>query len=324
MQMRNPHRLGLGLLTSLLLATFAAAQKPSVPGAKSGFVKTADGVRIHYLAAGKQTNHKLGRNVWDEGRPNEKLPISVYRQAILFVPGWTMPAEIWEKQIAHFSKTHRVVAMDPRSQGRSDKPAEGNYPAARARDIKAVVDQLQLAPVVLVGWSMGVVELVSYVDQFGTADLAALVLVDGIAGGDFDPKISPAMLNLAGRFQRDRVKMADSFVRSMYKNPAVLADNAYIERVKRAHLQTLTNSAVALFVGAFTTDLRATLPKIDKPVLLTTAPGSLFDPAYEDMAKRIPICRHVKFDGAGHALFVDQPENFNSLLGEFLRSFSAK
>lgn len=292
--MRTYRHLWLGLVAGLLFATSAAAQGPAIAGTKSGFVKTPDGVKIHYLHAGKGA-------------------------ALLFVPGWTMTAEIWEKQIKHFSKTHRVVAMDPRSQGESDKPAEGHYPAARARDIKAVVDQLKLAPVVLVGWSMGVVELVSYVEQFGTADLAALVLVDGIAGGDFDPKISPAMLNFAGRFQRERVKQAEAFVRSMYKNPAVLADPAYLDRIKRAHLQTPTTSAVALFVGAFTTDLRATLPKIDKPVLLTTAPGSFFDPAYEDLATRIPNCQHVKFDGAGHALFVDQPDRFNLLLDDFLK-----
>ncbi len=69
-------------------------------------------------------------------------------------PGW-----MWEKQMAHFAKTNRVVAMGPRSQGESSQTAEGLYTAARARDIKAVMDQLKLAPVVLVGWSMGVAEL---------------------------------------------------------------------------------------------------------------------------------------------------------------------
>ena len=74
----------------------ALAQPASAPAAKSGFVTTSDGIRIHYLEAG---------------------PAEAEAPAILFVPGWTMPAEIWEKQIAHFAKTHRVVAMDPRSQG---------------------------------------------------------------------------------------------------------------------------------------------------------------------------------------------------------------
>ena len=105
---------------------------------------------------------------------------------ILFVPGWMTPGWIWEHQIAHFAKNYRVVAMDPRSQGESSKPSEGHYPAARARDIKSLVDQLKLAPVVLVAYTSGVTEAVSYVDQFGTETLAGLVLVNGIAGRDYD------------------------------------------------------------------------------------------------------------------------------------------
>src|SRR5687767_7987138 len=80
-----------------------------------GFVKTPDGLNIHYLEAGAGP-------------------------ALVFVPGWTMPADIWEHQIAHFSQRYRVVAMDPRSQGESSRATEGHYSAARARDIKAVID----------------------------------------------------------------------------------------------------------------------------------------------------------------------------------------
>ena len=114
---RNLLLLVLVLVAAVLLTPAAAsAEKYKVPGTKNDFVTTPDGVKIHYLEAGTGS-------------------------AILFVPGWTMPAWIWEKQIAHFSKTHRVVAMDPRSQGESQQTTEGHYPAARARDIKAVVDE---------------------------------------------------------------------------------------------------------------------------------------------------------------------------------------
>ena len=66
----------------------------SVPGviaqtpAKSAFFKTSDGISIHYLEAGA-------------GRP------------IVFIPGWTMPAWIWQKQIDEFSKKYRVIAVEP-------------------------------------------------------------------------------------------------------------------------------------------------------------------------------------------------------------------
>src|SRR5574341_603719 len=84
----------------------------SLPAAtRSGFVTTGDGVRLHYRESGSGP-------------------------AILFVPGWTMPAEIWEPQIEHFSKRWRVVAMDPRSQGESSQTTEGHYPERRAQDIK--------------------------------------------------------------------------------------------------------------------------------------------------------------------------------------------
>src|SRR5580698_11091822 len=113
---------------------------------KSGFFTTSDGIRIHYLEAGS-------------GRP------------IVFVPGWTMPAWIWEKQIAEFSKKYRVIAVDPRSQGESEKTPNGHLPEARARDYKELVDQLGLKQPVLVGWSMACGELMKYVEKNGTDNI---------------------------------------------------------------------------------------------------------------------------------------------------------
>lgn len=290
------------LLATLGLATLAstshAGDAASQP--KSGYVTAPDGVKIHYLEAGTR---------------NPAAP------SILFVPGWTMPAWIWEQQIAHFSKTHRVVAMDPRSQGQSDQPADGHFPAARAADIKAVVDQLKLAPVVLVGWSMGVTEAVAYVDQFGTDTLAALVLVDGFAGSDFDPVLSPQMLRWANSFQLDRPKAVEAFVRNMYFNPAVKEDEAYLRRVMAASLRTPTNSAMALILAYFATDLRPALARIDKPTLIVVA-QSPWMKYYEEVQRLTSGSRLEVFDGAGHALFVDAAARFNALLGDFVAALA--
>ncbi|MBI1749842.1 MAG: alpha/beta hydrolase [Acidobacteria bacterium] len=286
----------------------AASSAAALPGTKSGFVTTADGVKIHYLHAGQKLGfiQQDGKTVKGTAWPSP---------AILFVPGWTMPAWIWEHQISHFSKTHRVVAIDPRGQGESSKPTDGYYPAARARDIKAVMDQLRLAPVVLVGWSMGVGEVVSYVDQFGTKDLAGVMLVDGIAGADPNPQMMSALMAFAGNFLKEREKFTEGFVRSMYKKPQT---EPYIQKVIAASKQTLTTAGVALFVGAFTTDNRPALAKIDKPALICIAPGGPWDALYDDMQKRTPGSRLEKFDGAGHALFVDDAAKFNALLDDFI------
>lgn len=280
----------LPLATIAVALTAAAAPGPG-PAVESAFVTTPDKVRIHVLEAGRP------------GAP-----------AILFVPGWTMAARIWQAQIDYFAATYRVVAMDPRGQGDSDKPHEGLFPAARARDIKAVVDALGLAPVVLVGWSMGVTEVGSYIDQFGTGSVRAVVLVDGIFGADWDPVGSPAMIRWAASFQADRRGATERFSRFMCRK---LIAEAALRQMADDALKTPTDTALALFVATMATDVRSVMAKIDRPTLLCVAP-SVYMPRYKEMAQAIPGARLEVFEDAGHALFLDDGPRFNALLDAFL------
>src|ERR1700723_438545 len=246
----------------------SAAAKEKKPGERSGFVTTSDGVKIHYIEAGKLATSPSAQI----GNPMPKdavikqgeigLSASHRFPSILFVPGWTMPGWIWQSQIDYFAHDYRVVAMDPRSQGQSSQTGDGLYPASRARDIKAVVDQLHLAPVVIVSWSMAVVETMAYVDQFGTGDFAGLVLVDNDAGGRGMGDADQDFGMLKGILE-DRQNAADGFIRKINFHKPHPED--YIDKVEKASLQVPTNSAVALLVGYFVADYRPVLPKIDKP-----------------------------------------------------------
>src|SRR5208282_2029065 len=108
-QPRSPKRLlriAAALLALALVLVVSPATKATegLPaGVKSGFVDAGHGVRIHYLEAGAAAS---GDNVGQ-------------KPSLLFIPGWTMPAWIWEPQIEYFSKAFHVVAIDPRSQGES-------------------------------------------------------------------------------------------------------------------------------------------------------------------------------------------------------------
>jgi microsomal epoxide hydrolase len=287
-----PHFINrLILLVSLQLCITTAPAQRSESLGKSRFIKTSDGVRIHCL---------------DKGRG----------PAILFVPGWTMPAEIWEHQILYFARNFRVVAMDPRSQGRSSDTNEGHYPAARARDLKSVVDQLKLAPVVLVGWSLGAMEVAAYVDEFGTGTIKAVVLVDGRVGDDFHPERTPGLLRQIGAYQRNRPAFTSGFVRSLYKKPQ---SDAYFNRLTAASLHTPTDAALALMVGYLTSDYRGGLAKINKPTLIFVAGRAPDHEVKLEMQKQIAGAELEVFDDAGHALFVDEPKRFNNRLERFLK-----
>lgn len=288
-----PAVLALALVVAVPSAAAEQAAAEAAPAREEGFVTTADGVDLYWVARGSGPS-------------------------ILFVPGLSLSGEIWQPQLDHFAATHRVVAMDPRSQGRSSQPRDGHYPEARARDIEAVVDQLDLAPTVLVCWSLAVGECVSYVQQFGTGTLRGLAFVDGLAGGEPDPVLTPLLLRSVGNLQRNRQAGTEAFIASMYRTPQT---PEYLARMTEISLATPTDALAALMVGGMTADFRPTLAEIDRPTLLAVA-RSPWLPKYEEMRDRIPGVRFEVFD-AGHALFVDQPERFNQVLGELLAAADA-
>jgi non-heme chloroperoxidase len=251
---------------------------------------TSDGVRIHYLESGKGPT-------------------------ILFVPGWTMPAEIWQPQIEYFSKNYRVVAVDPRSQGDSDKPAEGNYPGRRAQDYKELIDHLGGAPVVMVGWSLAVHEALTFVEMFGTSQLRGLVLVDLSPYTPSTQEERDRRYIMLHSFQADRKQFGATFVRGMYHKPQ---SESYLESVTAASLKTPTNSAVAMLAEyAVKNDLRPVLPKLNVPVLGIMTENNRA--AAELIRSSVPGGQAEVFEDAGHCLFVDDADRFNTLLESFLK-----
>ena len=280
--------------TRLAVILLCILSVPSVKAQaiKSGFFKTSDGVRIHYLEAGS-------------GRP------------VVFIPGWTMPAWIWQKQIDEFSNAYHVVAVDPRSQGESDKPQYGHLPETRARDYKELVDQLGLKQPVLVGWSMACGELVKYAEQFGTDNIARLVLVDGFLTDKPSPEMFVALSGWMNQLQLDRQKQADGFVRTMYKKPQ---SDDYLNRVIDASAQVPADTAVVLIYNMIAVkDFSPGLARMNRPVLFTYQPESQQTADFLK-SKLGDKLRLERFEGDGHALFVDDPQKFNHVLGEFLQS----
>jgi pimeloyl-ACP methyl ester carboxylesterase/predicted glycosyltransferase len=106
------------------------AEEPAIEG-----VVTRDGVRIGYEVFGPETGPVL-----------------------VLLPCWIIVhARSWKAQVADFARDMRVVVVDGRGNGRSDRPAGpdayryGEYVA----DALAVIDHLGLARYSLVGFSRG-------------------------------------------------------------------------------------------------------------------------------------------------------------------------
>lgn len=281
----------LTALVSVLLVSTIGAQR--VSPISDGFIKTRDGVRIHYLEAGRGP-------------------------ALLFIPGFTGAAEFWDQQIRVFSATHRVIAMDPRSQGDSDKTYDGNFTESRAQDIGDVIRSLNIAPVVIVAWSRAVSETLSYVDQFGPAAVRAVVLVDGSVMRTPEAQALANVAAGAKALQEDRRGYTEKQVPGMFRR---LHSAEFYRRIVDANLKTPTAVAVALQADSIQFDYREGLRKLNRPVMFALA-GDTPTERTKVVLAELPAARVEMFPGSGHALFLDDPERFNTVLADFLRSLN--
>src|SRR5215471_10196292 len=74
---------------------------------------------------------------------------------ILLVHGWCCDHTCFAPQFAHFRHQHRVVAVDLRGHGQSDKPAQDYTMALFADDLAWLCGQLEVKKSVVIGHSMG-------------------------------------------------------------------------------------------------------------------------------------------------------------------------
>ncbi|WSA86670.1 alpha/beta hydrolase [Micromonospora sp. NBC_01796] len=120
------------------------------------FVTTSDGTRIFYKD-------------WGTGRP------------VVLSHGWPLNSDSWEAQQLFLAENgFRVIAHDRRGHGRSTQTWHGNEMDTYADDLAALIEQLDLREVTLVGFSTGGGEITRYIGRHGTSRVAQAVLVSAV------------------------------------------------------------------------------------------------------------------------------------------------
>ena len=261
---------------------------------RSNYFQTSDGVELHYLEAGSGPT-------------------------LVFVPGWTMPAEIWQHQLHYFASTHRVIALDPRGQGRSEKPAFGYQPSRRALDIGELLEHIGGEPAVVAGWSLAMQEVLVLAHEYGTENIRAVVLVDYAI--DFDVAgLTPRFISL----QVEREEWTREFVTAIHRSPQ---SDEYLEAMTQAALSTPTNAAAVMIANLILmgpTDLSPALDSLDRPALFISSSQPWAVEQAELVREGWPEIRVEVIDETAHALFVDKPEEFNRVLEEFVTTLAGQ
>jgi pimeloyl-ACP methyl ester carboxylesterase len=88
-------------------------------------------------------------------------------------------------------------------------------------------------------------------------------------------------------------------------------------------LKTPVDVGISMLIqDLFVTDRRAVLKKFDKPTLVVASGQSPLLDVQKQMAATLPHGQFVIVDHAAHALFFDQPDEFNRKLDDFVSAIA--
>lgn len=253
-------------------------------------------------------------------------------QPIVFSHGWPLNADAWEAQLTFFAQQgYRAIAHDRRSHGRSAQTADGHHMDQFADDLAALIDQLDLHNVVLVGSSMGGGEVVRYLARHGSVRAVKAVLVGSMP---------PLMLKTDDNPEGAPMEIFDGFRKAITDNRAqVFKDMAVpyygLNRMDAKAPEDLRETFWRLgmmgglkgqvdCIRAFSeTDLSTDLKGIEIPVLILHGDDDQMVPidlGAKPMAKLLPQATLKIYPGGDHGLAQTHPGQVNADIQDFIRS----
>ena len=242
---------------------------------------------------------------------------------ILFIHGFSQCWLAWSRQTgSDLANDYRLVAMDMRGHGLSDKPREGYDDSMLwADDVNAVIQALSLDHPVLCGWSYGSLVILDYIRHYGEDRISGVIFVDGITKLGTDEAMSviaPEFLSLVPGFfatdAEESVRSLASLLRMCFaREPS--ADELYLMLGYNVSVPPYVRQA--LFSRSFDND--DLLPKIRKPALLLhgAADAAVKPDAVDQHRSGMAHAQVHMIENAGHAPFWDDAAIFNQQLREF-------
>jgi pimeloyl-ACP methyl ester carboxylesterase len=237
------------------------------------------------------------------------------KPAFVFVHGWTCDRSFFAPQAEHFARRHRVVSVDLRGHGESDKPP-GPYPiAAYADDIAYVIEQLCLGKTVAVGHSMGGVTALQLAAAHHDC-VAAIVMVDP-APFVFPPELGAGLEAMAGDIEAGNQESRRRFITNHLFLPT--SDRTLVEAVLAAMLAAPSHVAANAMRGTLAFDGRAVAALCKVPALHLAGTPPLNPPHL--MSEWLPNVVNGWTVGAGHFNQLEVPDQVNAMIEAFLRHY---
>lgn len=236
---------------------------------------------------------------------------------VLLIHGLGSSTRDWEYQIPELARHYRVIALDVRGHGRSDKPRERYSIKGFADDVAALIEHLTLPPVHLVGISMG--GMIGF--QLGVDRpelLKSLCIVN--SGPEVKAKSARDYIEIAKRWSLSRLLSLDTIAKALGKLLFPKPEQAELrQKILQRWPQNDKRAYLASLDAIIGWGVRERLARISCPTLVITADRD-YTPVAQKQAyvDEMPNARLLVIEDSRHATPLDQPDHFNSSLLAFL------
>ena len=274
--------------------------KKETASTREEFIKVEANVFLHITDAG-------------EGRP------------VVLIHGWPLSDEMFEYQYNDLiNNKFRVIGITLRGFGKSSKPYGLYDYDVHARDIKKVLDHLDIKKAVLGGFSMGGPIAIRYISLYKSAHVTKLALFGAAAPiwtqrKDFPYNLpKKAVDDLIALNYKDRPKLLADFAKIFSATPTSL-NKGIGSWLNGICLSASSYATAKCLIALRDTDLRKDLAKIKVPTLIMHGKKDKicsFDLA-EQMKAGISDSKLIPFENSGHSLFLEETEKFNAALIKF-------
>lgn len=236
--------------------------------------------------------------------------------ALVFVHGWCCNRGHWDQQVRHFASNHTVVCLDLAGHGASGSDRAKWTMQSFGQDVVAVVKQLGLRQVILIGHSMSGPVIVE------AARLLPPVTVIGLVGADTWQNLqqtrTPAQIaENTAPYRANFVETARVTVRNMF-GPA--ADSKLVEDT------VMSMSATPPHIGiGVVEELGGHDRMLQDGLLEIRAPKITINSGWRITNVEAAQCYGIEvvfMPDAGHFVMMEDPGTFNRLLEEAVKKIT--
>jgi non-heme chloroperoxidase len=249
---------------------------------------------------------------------------------VLLIHGWPLSGRSWEKQVtALLDAGHRVITYDRRGFGDSGKPTLGYDYDTFAEDLNKLVTKLDLRDCALVGFSMGGGEVARYLGTYGAERVSKAVFMAAVPPFLLKSPDNPAGVDgsvfegIKQAIAADRPAFLSKFLADFY-NVDVLGGRRISDEVVRLSWNIAAGASpkgTLDCVGAWVTDFRNDLSRIDVPTLVVHGDADRILPLAatgQATHEAVKGSRLVVVEGGPHGLNWTHAEQVNRELLDFL------